>query len=259
MNTSDLASCEPPLQARRIVVTGGARGLGEALVRALVDGQARVVFGDILYERGRALADALAGQGADVEYLPLDVANPSQIKEFVDEAARLLGGIDGLVNNAAITNSGGKLATDLTVETWDAVMNVNVRGPWLISMAALPYLRESEHGRIVNLASDTVLWGATRLLAYVASKGAVISMTRSLARELGPAGITVNAVAPGLTEVEATEYVAQERHDLYGRGRALARAQKADDVAGPVMFLLSDAARFVTGQLLPVNGGFVMN
>jgi NAD(P)-dependent dehydrogenase (short-subunit alcohol dehydrogenase family) len=103
------------------------------------------------------------------------------------------------------------------------------------------------------------MWGAPKLLAYVSSKGAVIAMTRSLAREFGAHQVTVNAIAPGLTEVEATAYVPAERHQYYLQGRALARAQVPDDVTGPVLFLLSDAARFVTGQLLPVNGGFVMN
>jgi NAD(P)-dependent dehydrogenase (short-subunit alcohol dehydrogenase family) len=138
-------------------------------------------------------------------------------------------------------------------------MNVNVRGTWLMSTAALPYLRDSGRGSIVNIASDTAMWGAPKLLAYVASKGAVISMTRSLAREFGAHQVTVNAIAPGLTEVEATAYVPAERHEYYLQGRALTRAQVPDDVTGPVLFLLSDAARFVTGQLLPVNGGFVMN
>ena len=111
----------------------------------------------------------------------------------------------------------------------------------------------------MNVASDTALWGAPRLMAYVASKGALIAMTRSMARELGPQGICVNAIAPGLTRVEATEYVPAERHQLYEQGRALAGAQHPDDVNGTVLYLLSPLADFVTGQLLPVNGGFVFN
>jgi NAD(P)-dependent dehydrogenase (short-subunit alcohol dehydrogenase family) len=110
---------------------------------------------------------------------------------------------------------------------------------------------------VVNLTSDTALWGATKLLHYVSSKGAVIAMTRSLARELGPDSITVNAVAPGLVRSESTDYVPKERHDLYESGRAIPRAQYPEDVVGAVSFLLSEQAGFITGQVLPVNGGFV--
>lgn len=247
------------LNGRRVIVTGGARGLGAAFVAALAQAGARVVFGDLLHDDGETLAASLRAAGHEVSYRPLDLAQPASIAAFVDTAAAALGGVDGLVNNAAITNSGGKLATELTAGTWDAVMTVNVRGTWLASTAALPHLRDSGRGAIVNIASDTALWGAPKLLAYVASKGAVIAMTHSLAREFGEQGVTVNAIAPGLTAVEATAYVPQARHDYYREGRALQRAQVPADVTGPVLFLLSDAARFVTGQLLPVNGGFVMN
>jgi NAD(P)-dependent dehydrogenase (short-subunit alcohol dehydrogenase family) len=163
------------------------------------------------------------------------------------------------VNNGAITSSGGKTLDELDVEVWDRVMTVNVRGTWLATRAAARYLRASGAGRVINIASDTALWGAPKLLAYVASKGAVIAMTKSMARELGPDRITVNAVAPGLTLVEATEYVPAERHRHYLEGRAIGRAQLAEDVCGAVLYLLSDAAGFVTGQLLAVNGGFVMH
>lgn len=247
------------LAGRRVVVTGGARGLGAAFVVALAEAGARVVFGDVLHEAGDALAQTLAAQGHDVGHVPLDLAQPESIAAFVEAAAQRMGGIDGLINNAAITNSGGKLAAELGVATWDAVMDVNVRGTWLMCVAAQRWLAGSGRGAIVNIASDTALWGAPKLLAYVASKGAVIAMTHSLAREFGTDAITVNAIAPGLTEVEATAYVPAERYAYYLEGRALRRSQVPEDVTGPVLFLLSDAARFVTGQLLPVNGGFVMN
>ncbi|WP_250526694.1 SDR family oxidoreductase [Caballeronia sp. GAWG2-1] len=247
------------LKGRRVLVTGGARGLGAAFVTALAKQGARVAFGDVLRAEGEALARSLREAGHDAHFIALDLAGPSSIEACVAASVQTLGGIDGLINNAAITNSGGKSAEELTPATWDAVMNVNVRGAWLMSVACLPHLAESGRGSIVNIASDTALWGAPKLLAYVASKGAVIAMTRSLAREFGGRNVTVNAIAPGLTEVEATAYVPAERHEYYLKGRALTRAQVPDDVNGPVLFLLSDAARFVTGQLLPVNGGFAMN
>ncbi|QIE30044.1 2,5-dichloro-2,5-cyclohexadiene-1,4-diol dehydrogenase LinX (plasmid) [Caballeronia sp. SBC1] len=247
------------LAGRRILVTGGARGLGAAFVTSLAQAGAHVAFGDVLEDEGRTLAKTLNEAGHRVDFVSLDLNDTASIQACVAASAELMGGIDGLINNAAITNSGGKAADELSTATWDAVMNVNVRGTWLMSTAAMPHLRDSGRGSIVNIASDTAMWGAPKLLAYVASKGAVISMTRSLAREFGAHGITVNTIAPGLTEVEATAYVPAERHEYYLKGRALNRAQVPDDVNGPVLFLLSDAARFVTGQLLPVNGGFVMN
>jgi NAD(P)-dependent dehydrogenase (short-subunit alcohol dehydrogenase family) len=242
------------LRDRRILITGGARGLGRAFAEAAIAAGARVVVADVLEEAGRATASEIGAV-----FAPLDLASCGSIDACINAAAAALDGLDGLVNNGAITTSGGKTFEELDLETWDRVMAVNVRGTWLATRAALPYLRTSRNGRVVNIASDTALWGAPRLLAYVASKGAVIAMTRSMARELGTDGVTVNAIAPGLTVVEATEYVPVERHQLYAGGRAITRSQVPGDVCGAVMYLLSDAAAFVTGQLLAVNGGFVMH
>ncbi len=244
----------PALHGKRILVTGGARGLGRAFAEAAIGAGARVAIADLLEDAGRATAQAIGAV-----FVPLDLAVPASIEACAAQAATTLGGIDGLVNNGAITSSGGKALEALDVDVWDRVMTVNVRGTWLMTRATLPYLRVAGNGRVVNIASDTALWGAEHLLAYVASKGAVIAMTRSMARELGNDAITVNAIAPGLTLVEATAYVPAARHRHYVDGRALKRAQVPEDVCGAVLFLLSDAASFVTGQLLAINGGFTMH
>lgn len=244
------------LQGRRVLVTGSARGLGAAFARALVDAGAQVVVSDVLHERGQALAAEL---GAQAHYVPMDLSDAASIQSGVDQAAAAMGGLDGLINNAAITNSGGRNMDQLEADMWDRVMAVNVRGTWQATVSATPHLAAAGSGRVVNLASDTAMWGAPRLMAYIASKGAVIAMTRGMARELGAQGITVNAIAPGLTLVEATEYVPAERHDYYLKGRAVQRPQVPQDVTAAALFLMTRASGFITGQLLPVNGGFVMN
>jgi NAD(P)-dependent dehydrogenase (short-subunit alcohol dehydrogenase family) len=252
------------LNNHKILITGAARGLGEAFSRAALQAGARVVLTDVLDERGAALALELnAAFEGRAKYLHMDVSDSASVVAAMNEAVAWLGGLDGLVNNAAITNSGGKPMEAIAEDVWDKVMAVNVRGTWLTTVAAKPHLvRASEAhglGRVVNVASDTVIWGAPNLMAYVASKGAVMAMTHSMARELGEFGVTVNAIAPGLTLGESTEYVPQARYDHYQNGRAIKREQTADDITASVMFLLSKASGYITGQVLPVNGGFVMN
>jgi NAD(P)-dependent dehydrogenase (short-subunit alcohol dehydrogenase family) len=247
------------LAGRRILITGAARGLGLAFVAAAAEAGASVAMADILPDSLQQAVADLQQRGLKVAGFPLDLANPQSIEQCAEQAIIWLGGLDGLVNNAAVTNSGGRTSEQLEIDMWDKVMTVNVRGTWLMTNACLAALRQSGRGSIVNLSSDTPLWGAPNLLAYVASKSAIIGMTRSLARELGNDNITVNAVAPGLTLGEATEYVPEERHRTYHDQRAIQREQLPEDVCGAVVFALSDLSRFFTGQILAVNGGFVMH
>ena len=245
------------LAGRTIVVTGAARGVGRAIARACAEANARLVLADVLADAGRAVADELGGL-TEARFIPIDLDDPDSISAFARDVAQREGEIHGLVNNAAIaTNVGGKTFDEIDLELWDRVMRVNVRGTWLVTRALAPLFAAGGQGRIVNLASDTALWGAPRLLAYVASKGAVIAMTRSLARELGPRGIGVTVVAPGILRCEATEYVPPERHRLYESGRAAPGPQHPEDIVDTVVFLLTPAALALTGQVLPVNAGFV--
>lgn len=238
------------LTGRRVLITGAARGLGATLARHLAEAGATVILADILQDEGRAVAAELGASFAQV-----DLRDAQSISALADAIG---GPLHGLVNNGAIaTGIGGIGFEEVEIDTWNRVMEVNVRGTWLMTRAAAPLLRQAGDARIVNVASDTALWGAPNLISYTASKGAVISMTRSLARELGPDGIGVTAIAPGILTTPSTDYVPRARHAHYEDGRAVPGPQPPEDIAGTVAFLLSAAALTLTGQVLPVNRGFV--
>lgn len=246
------------LAGRTIVVTGAARGVGRAIASACARHGARLVLGDVLSELGRRTAAEIADTGAEVRYEDIDIGDPDSVERFVASIRQHERVAHGLVNNAALaTGLGGTAVEEIEVELWDRVMRVNVRGTWLMTRAMLPLLEAGGDARVVNLASDTALWGPPRLLAYVASKGAVISMTRALARELGPRGIGVTVIAPGLMRNEATQNVPRERHEYYEAGRAVPGPQVPEDIVDIVAFLLTPGALALTGQLIPVNAGFV--
>ena len=247
------------LDGRSLVITGGARGLGYAIAEHCATAGARVALFDILNDRGKAAATALGALGAEAVFHPVDVTKGREVDAAMAAVGTRWGGIDGLVNCAALaTGLGGQTFEQIDEAEWDRVMAINVKGTWIACREAAPYLRKSGSGRIVNIASDVALWGADLFAHYVASKGAVIALTRALARELGSDGVTVNAVAPGLTPTEATEGASERRWRQYEDGRVLDRGAAPRDTAGAVGYLLSDGAGFVTGQTLVVDGGFVM-
>lgn len=239
------------LTGRTIVITGAGGGLGRAIAAECATKGADLILSDLDIGLAEATRDAVAPE-ARIEQA--DLADPSSINALGE---RIACPVHGLVNNGAIaTGIGGVGFRDIEIDTWDRVQSVNVRGTWLMVRALAAQLIASGSGRIVNLASDTALWGAPNLLSYTASKGAVMAMTRSLARELGPEGVGVTAVAPGILTSDSTEYVPRHRHELYETNRAVPGPQPVEDVTPTIAFLLSEGALTLTGQTLPVDRGF---
>lgn len=245
------------LAGKACVVTGAAQGLGRELALGLASEGAAVACVDVQSAANEETASLVERAGGRVVAITADVTDLESTEAMAREAAAKLGGIDGLVNNAAIY-SGLRLRplAEIPVDEWDRLMAVNVRGVWLASRAVIPYMRQRGKGKIVNIASGAVLHGMPFLAHYVASKGAVIALTRAMARELGRENICACSVAPGLTMTQASiDLFSDEAIAQNVRGRCIQRAETPADVVGAVKFLLSDEADFVTGQMLVVNGG----
>jgi NAD(P)-dependent dehydrogenase (short-subunit alcohol dehydrogenase family) len=241
-----------------VFVTGGGRGIGSDYVRAFCERGARVVIADIVADDGEALAAELQAAGHRASFARVDVTDAETIRAAVEGVG---GTIDVLVNNAAIYMALGHKQPFETIQSdeWDRVMEVNVRGSWECAKAVAPGMRRTGWGRIVNVASAVAFVGGHGFAHYVASKAAVVGLTRALARELGESGVTVNAVAPGLVDNDASQALNDDAH--VGRAaavRAIPRGMVAGDLVGAVVFLASDESEFVTGQVIVVDGGALM-
>ena len=237
------------------MVTGAARGVGRDIAVACAKRGAAIVVGDLLAEKAEETVDSIRSAGGRARFIPLDIGDPASVEAFGQNIRATEGVVDGLVNNAAIaTNVGGDLFEDIQIELFDRVMRVNVRGTWLVTRALSTLFRSGS--RIVNMASDTALWGPPRLLAYITSKGAIIAMTRGMARELGPRGIGIVTVAPGIMKNEATDYVPAARHNEYETRRAVPGPQLPTDIVEIIVFLLSEHALPLTGQVINTDAGF---
>ncbi len=245
--------------SRVIAVTGGASGIGFAFSEALAKAGHRVVIADL---RGAAeAAERLTAQGLQAIGTQTDVIKPDQVALMVEQTVKAFGRFDVLVNNAGLfTTLALKPFDQITEAEWMRVMEVNTLGPFVCAKAAVPQMRKNGFGRIVNIASTTPIKGTPNMLHYVASKGAVIAFTRSLARELGKDEITVNAIAPGFTLSDGV--LENDLHSKMGdvvrkTSRSLQRDQVPNDLVAALLFLASDGASFITGQTIAVDGGSV--
>ena len=248
------------LKGKVAVVTGGGSGIGKALARRLAADGASVVVAD-LQRFDEAAAEIAQATGSRTLGLQIDVASESDAARMASEAVKAFGRIDVLVNNAALFSTLQlKPFEDIPLAEWRKVMDVNVLGVALCCRACVPHMRKAGGGRIINLASGAPLKGVPFFLHYISSKGAVIAMTRGLARELGKDGITVNSLAPGFT---LSEGVVQKEDPMKAgertrATRAIQRDEKPEDLVGAVSFLASAEAAFISGQTLVVDGGSAM-
>ena len=232
------------LEGRVALVTGGAQGIGAAIADGLAAEGATVAIADLNPPEGGIRAD---------------VANEDDVRRMVDETLERHGRLDILINNAGLYASlAMRPFTEIPLEEWRQVMDVNVASMFLTCRAAVPVMREQRGGKIVNISSGTPFRGVPFLLHYVTSKGAIVALTRALARELGKDDIRVNCIAPGFTMsagVEAHPEVVEKLRDVSVAARTIQRDQVPEDVVGAVVFLCTPAADFITGQTMVIDGG----
>jgi 3-oxoacyl-[acyl-carrier protein] reductase len=247
------------LARKTAIVTGAATGIGRATASLLAERGARVVAAGLQPDRLRETVDEITAADGEAVAVEADMSDPAAVRAVAARAEETFGGADMLVNNAAIYPRGPWHEAD--AEQWDAVLATNVRGCFLMAQAVRPQMIARGGGAIVNVASVTFFTGEALLASYVASKGAVIGFTRALAREAGPEGIRVNAVAPGAFPTAATE-IHPDQEGLW-RGvletQSIKRRGEVEDVARAIAFFAGDDSRFVTGQTLLVDGGWMRN
>jgi NAD(P)-dependent dehydrogenase (short-subunit alcohol dehydrogenase family) len=247
------------LDGRVAIVTGGGGGLGSGICPALAAAGAAVAVAGRTKGKLEDVVASVNAAGGRAIAVEADIADSASVAAMTDRVVSELGGIDILVNNAAVYHR--KPWTEITEADWDQVLDTNLKGYYFCARAAYPFLKDSGRGRVINVASITFFGGVPFLLDYVASKGGIVGFTRALAREVGPDAITVNTLSPGAFPTDAEKI----HPDQEGYNRAILEAQSIkrrgtpQDVGNLVTFLASDAASFITGQLIQIDGGWMMH
>ena len=250
------------LRGRVVIITGGGKGIGRVYAEQFARAGAKVIAADIDEQAAMTTAADITTDGGSAHGVAVDIADPASVERMVAATLERFGDIEVLVNNASLMSTLPRRPwTEIPVEEWDQVMNVNLRGMFLCCRAVFPTMRDRRRGKIVNISSSRVWEGTPNRLHYTTSKAGVIGFTRALAREVGEFGITVNAVTPGLTLSDSqvasstSSYIASNSF----ADRSVPRAQLPDDLVGAVMFLASVASDFMTGQSINVDGGKSMH
>jgi 3-oxoacyl-[acyl-carrier protein] reductase len=247
------------LKGRVAIITGGGHGIGKAYATRLASEGAKIVIAELDEKAGHAVAEELNAAGYEALAVRTDVSDPASVENMAAATVERFGRIDILVNNAAIfaTVPMSRSPFDqITIDEWDLMMSVNVKGPWLASRAVIPQMREQGYGKIINISSSTSIKGSPSRIHYVTSKAGILGFTKTLANEVGKDNICVNCIAPGstLSEESPDEGILKMRADA-ASVRALKRVQTPDDLTGALLFFASADSDFITGQTLVVDGG----
>jgi len=246
------------LKDRAAIVTGAARGIGKAIALLFAREGAKVALVDVEKERLETLEKEIRRGGRQALAVPCDVSKASEVKQMVELTQKSFGRIDSLVNNAGIIRRG--TIESVTEEDWDRVIAVNLKGPFMCSKAVVEIMKAQGYGKIVNVSSIAGKMGdITSAPGYGPSKAGLDALTKTLARQLAPCGIYVNGVAPHAIETEMSAEWPHEKRKAIVEAIPLKRLGKPEDVAEAVLFLASDSAAFITGEIIDVNGGFLMD
>ena len=244
------------LKDKVALVTGGGQGIGRVIGDNLAKSGAHVVLGDINLENAEKSAKAILANGGSASATLLNVADPENVKEVFDLIVKEFKPLDILVNNAGITKDG--LFVRMKEDDWDRVLAVNLKGSFLCGQQAAKQMMKQRQGTIVNIASIVGVMGNAGQANYSASKAGLIGLTKTMARELAPRNITVNAVAPGFIDTEMTRVLDEKIKDKLIEQIPLSRLGLPEDIANSVAFLVSSRSSYITGQVLNINGGMLM-